>query len=366
MRFAASLPDAEVVDFVPMTEVQKREKKADLFLDGRKIVAEVKSLESDVSPKVERILEPFRQSPHYPVYFGSWPIEEVLARLPNGKDIKRQIYESVTAGVEKIVGDANRQIRATKRSFYLPSARGLLIILNEDIEILDPRFIAHRVGKTLMKRTAAGAPRFDEIEAVWIFGETHRVAVTENAAAVPCLLMPHPLLSDEAVLNVALRLQKPWAEYCGVPLIEMPTATLESLDLQAAPSKDKLRTIADRWRDDYAVTPYLESLTDTELIEYGARVTLELALVQQSPRVTRNAMLRGTRRWADLNEELNRRHVDIRLVRQLADEEGMKFVETPEILERAKVLVEVCDTALDSAEPSRMPARMGEGVRRAE
>ena len=347
LRFAAALPDTELIDSVQMTSEQNRSKKADVFFRNRSIIAEVKSLMTDVSPKIDKVLDPLRETDEYPAYYGTWPIDRVLAQLPNGELLKKQLYEVVSAGVADLVSDANRQIRATKVAFGLPESSGLLIILNDAIAVLDPRMIAHRAGHTLAKRTSEGEVRYPEIGAVWIISEAHRVQINADLQGIPGVIMESPASSAGDLMLFLDEIQPRWAEFEGLPLVVLPESDFGSMKFDATSTSRDDQSLSDVWRAGYSANAYLASLSRDDLVFYAARLTLETALVQQSPTATRNSLLRATRRFAELNEELNRRHIDIRIVRRMADQEGMRFVETAEMRERTGVLADACDTIIE-------------------
>ena len=349
-RFVAGLSYAELVDKLPMTDVQTRAKKVDFFFNNRSIVCEMKSLTADVSAKIDRILEPHRERPEFPGFYGKWPIDAVLERLPDGKDIHKQMYEALTSGIADLVAEANRQIRQTKAAFELPSAHGILLILNDSVAILNPQMIAHRVYKTLIKRTADGQIRYQDVGAILIISEGHRVRLHEQLTAIPILILPHPLVPDEEALNFLSELQKPWAAFEGVPLVEHAESAydgLEYIDAKDVPSEAERITLGELWKREYRDGPYLSNITDDDLVFYGARLSVEMTIIQKSSTVTRFAILRSTRRWADLNEELNRRHIDVWTVRRLAREEGMHFDESAEFWGQTRLLADDCDVCID-------------------
>jgi hypothetical protein len=348
-RFVSTITGAEFVDDVEMTAEQRRAKKVDFFFNERSILCEMKSLTTDVSPKVERVLEPHRERPEFPAFYGKWPITVILERLPDGKDIHKQLYDAVTSGIADLVADANRQIRQTKEAFSLPAARGILLILNDSIAILDPRLIAHRVFRTLIKRTSDGEIRYREIGAVWIIGETHRIQVNQQLIGVPGIIMAHPLLNDDEALTFLSELQTPWAQFARLPLIELPETAYDEFQYTdaAETSKPENVTLSELWRREYRDKPYLSQLTDDELVFYGARLSVEMTTIQKSSTATRHAILRSTRRWAEMNEELNRRRIDVWTVRRLAAAEGMHFNETGEFWEQTKLLADDCDVLID-------------------
>lgn len=190
IAFAKSLPDAECIDELELTPEQRESRKADFFFGGRRIICELKSLKTDTAGKVEKVLEPHKERPEWPIFFGSIEVNKILKYLPDGERINRQIFDAVTSAIKDLVRSANDQIRRTKATFGLPSAGGMLVLLNEFIDVLSPDVIAYRVDELLKKRTPGGELQFPEINAVWVINESHYTQVSPDLQAIPGLIMP--------------------------------------------------------------------------------------------------------------------------------------------------------------------------------
>jgi hypothetical protein len=91
----------------------------------------VKALESDTKHKIDSILKPLLAGEKAPAFYGAWTVEKILRHFPNGAEINREIFEAVTSAIQTLVRKANRQIRDTKSAFGLPTAGGLLVIVND-------------------------------------------------------------------------------------------------------------------------------------------------------------------------------------------------------------------------------------------
>lgn len=276
--FASKVPGCEIIDQLKLTRPQERAEKADLFLDQRTIVAEVKSLRTDTSEKVERILDPYRDHDDFPVFYGEWPVEEVLSRLRNGAELKREIYKAVTSAIPELVRKANRQIRTTKEKFHKPKAKGVLIILNDFVGILTPEIIAHSVQAALRKTNPNKSLQFSEIVCVWIISETHVIELKPGLRAIPGVVMNHPHIEAPEIEAAIMKLQPLWAQYHNVPLFrvdaeggfpKLPFHDIE--DLRRAQAERIPRH--ELWRREYRARPYLRPLSKEKLLEYGGRLT---------------------------------------------------------------------------------------------
>lgn len=314
--FIATLDGAEIIDSIELTPPQRDAEKADLLLTNRTIIGEVKSLSKDTSVKIDSIVEPYRETEDWPLFYMSWPIADILACLPNGEILKRQVYEAVTSAIPELVRKANRQIRSTKQTFGIPEARGLLVVLNDFVGILDPRVVAHAVAVTLSKRNPDGSLQFPEIMGVWIISESHVVQLGRTRAT-PAVIMEHPALAEPSVVEYLSQIQPLWAAFNGLPLVEVPPEAFDGLEFKAGRLTDDADagpiTLSEHWRREYGKRPYLRSLSEEQLLEYGAKLAAESGnqfLVGSLSR--HHERLRGPCRFGDLIEELNFRKIDLR------------------------------------------------------
>jgi hypothetical protein len=326
MKFIRTVPGAEIIDDLPLTPEQQKTKKADVFFDQRTIVAEVKLLATDTAPKVDPILAPYRDTEHWPVFYGQWPISKILAHLPDSKKLHRKIYDAVTTSIAKLVGDANRQIRQTKESFGLPNARGVLVVLNDTIDILKPDVIAYKISETLNKRTPTGAVRFPEILHTWVLSETHAAPITPQLNGLLSVVLDHPLVHDDgSVEKFVSSLHPRWAAYNRIPFFRGEVASGQIGDIPIQPLKELKREPQpvrrqDLWRMQYAANPYLRKLSDDELLAYGGKLTSDVGkgfLVGST--VTREQNMVGMERWTHLLEEINFRGIDLRAMKPHLD-----------------------------------------------
>jgi hypothetical protein len=150
--FAKRVVGSECLDDLPLTPEQRGAEIADFFFSDRQIVCEIKSLKKDTSAKVERILEPHHDRPEWPVFYSPWELSKVLRYLPDSEQITRQIFDAITTAIKELMRKANRQIRETKRTFGIPSAEGVLVILNDLVDVLSPLLIVKRLIKLEKKR----------------------------------------------------------------------------------------------------------------------------------------------------------------------------------------------------------------------
>lgn len=319
--FAKTIPASECIDELPQTTEQRAGKKGDFFFEGRRIICELKNLETDTSPKIRKLLKPLENRPEWPRFYGAWELSKILRKFPDGADINRKVFESTTAAINKAVADANRQVRATKKTFSLPEAGGMLVLANEFIAILSPEVIAHKVHRMLNKRTPGGAPQFPEINMVWMISEKHVADLGSGMTGIPSLLMRQEIPDPMHVENFAESLQPRWAAFHNAPYRCVSGATLSDIqfaknpNLEPPPSNQNL-TRAQLWAREYAANPYLQHISDVRLIKHAGRLFAQLSpgLMKGCSDVQKaeSTSMSLWRLWTHFLHEVNRRGMDMR------------------------------------------------------
>lgn len=215
---------------------ERAAKRADFFFEGRRIVCELKNLETDTSGKLQKILEPLKRRGEWPLFYGLHPLSRILGEFPERAEIEQQVFESTTSAVRKAVADANRQIRATKATYQLPDSGGLLVIANESIGILSPDVIATMVNRTLQKRTPEGGQQFEHINTVWVISEKHVIKLPSGVSGVSSLLLRHRVSDPMNVEDFVESLQPRWAAFHGVAYHEIANIDVAELRFENNPA----------------------------------------------------------------------------------------------------------------------------------
>ncbi|WP_309398411.1 hypothetical protein [Cerasicoccus maritimus] len=125
---------------------------ADYYFEKYNIVAELKTLTQDksddprVQTKLNRLLELWIKDGLIPdPGYGTFKLST--------KDLPRQcqdeIYKVFQKPIHRRIDKANKQIRQTKKHLSYPSAKGLLLLVNEGNYALEIDALAHAVDKIL-------------------------------------------------------------------------------------------------------------------------------------------------------------------------------------------------------------------------
>lgn len=188
IRFLSGLPTAEVIDDLELPLDPDHPRKADFLLAHRQVIVELKTLTDDPSYKVEATADLHRDRDEWPLFYGKVDARKVLRNLPDGEAIYSKMANAIGRSVEAAVRSAEEQITDTRHVLNLPEAAGLLVILNESVDILDPYVVGHRVAQ-LMRRPRTGTSSIEKVDFVWLLFESHSLGVVHGVPAVPSMLI---------------------------------------------------------------------------------------------------------------------------------------------------------------------------------
>ncbi len=315
VRFLDSRPGAVNIEHLKLTSEQRKNQKADYFLENRTVVCELKSLHNDMKEKIDGLLAPVLKSQHAPVFYGEWELEKILRPFPDGEAIKRKIFEAVTSAVWRLFRKANDQIRITKTGFGLPQAGGVLILTNDLVSVLSPQVLGYRLNELFGRKEPDGRFSYPEIEAVWLLTETHLVDIGQGRQSVISLVIHRE--DNSPAVTCLDRMQAPWAAANGMPMMPMKPELLETLQLRevgaAQPSPETV-TRQQSWVLEYRRNPYLRNHSVSELQDYFAKLSpgLTAGLLKGATPHQRQLSYALMSRFSHFLEELRERGLDMK------------------------------------------------------
>ncbi|MDO9437623.1 hypothetical protein [Hydrogenophaga sp.] len=275
-RFIEGLPNAENIDRLALPKDSSNTRKADFLLGNREVIVEMKHLTADPSHKVDATVEKHRDREDFPVFFGTVGVRKVLAHLSDGEDIYRRIVLSLTRSVEDGLRSAEKQIAHTKAVLNLPGSVGLLVVLNESIDILDPGLVGHRVAKH-WRRLQQDGDGASQVAFVWLIFESHVLATVNGRPAVTSMLISGEA-ADRFPWFAAFHhdLSARWAACNNSPYVDGRSPDLRGLKFRSTSEFTKAAptTMArhEIWRKQYRDRPYLRPLSDDELRAKAAEI----------------------------------------------------------------------------------------------
>jgi hypothetical protein len=323
-QFMASLSGVESVDALlpPGSFVGKQ--RADYLVVNRRVVLELKTLKVDPSAKIEAELSQHRNRDDFPLIYGSVELPKILRHLPDGDQINQRIYRNISRSVETAVRGAETQISDTEEIFNLLKPVGLLVLLNESIDVLDPKVVIRKTSELLTRERTDGSMH-TSIDFVWLLFEGHAIETIDSATACPSILLEGPTANSfDWFIPEFNQIQIAWSVFNNTPLrhasveqiADMPFRSTKS-DHATPPEKLKRQEI---WECHYNASPYLRHFNDSDVIDHGTKVYRLLLpyFLKDGPRIPMEQLEPLFIKWSDFLQEsrhrgLNLRHLQDRL-----------------------------------------------------
>lgn len=216
-KFMSSIVGSESIDTLLPPGSFEQKQRADYLLANRRIAVELKTLKADPSPKVEATLSQHRNRNDFPIVYGQVELSEVLQHLPDGDQINQRIYRNISRSIEDAVRNAEAQISDTEEIFHLSKPAGLLVLLNEDIDVLDPHVVAYRVSELLTRQRTDDSVH-TSIDFVWLLFESHALQTIDGPAR-PSILLEGPTAdSFDWFISEFNQIQTAWSAFNNTPL----------------------------------------------------------------------------------------------------------------------------------------------------
>ena len=331
--FARGVNRSDCIDDLPLTPQQKATEIADFFFNDRQVVCEIKSLKKDTSIKVEKILEPHQNRPEWPVFYGAWEVSKILKYLPDSEQITQEIFDAITTAIKELMRKANRQIRETKRTFGIPSAEGVLLILNDLVDILTPIVILKKIVRLYKKRTPDGQAQFPELTITWILSETHYAELSPNLRVFPEIIVPADGADQGSTFKYVSFLCREWAAYNGRPFAQLGGDHIEVIEFESLKEERDLSkkeiTNDEAWRLQYRQQRYLAGLSKDKLILCAEHLFLAITpgMLEGGTEEEKKRLMDLQERLAHFFEEVNLRGMDIREFSPAIKEVGRRLKE---------------------------------------
>lgn len=200
----------ESLDDAAFDQINGSETKADYLLGGRRMIAELKTLNASPLDRTEQRLKERFAEPDAPIVFGTVGVSQVIEGLPDREAISKMMIDMAGRAVRRHLQKANQQIGAMKTRLKLPDAGGLLILMNETEPMIDISAIGYTL-KTAFE-TADGA--YPHITNVWAIVESHRIAMLDGRKGLPHLHV-FKSLERQAELDFIVRMLEAWGHHAG-------------------------------------------------------------------------------------------------------------------------------------------------------
>lgn len=178
-----SMADVESIDAIHARNPPTGRKFADYLAYDRRVIIEVKSLDSDPINKIQRFLDDRFRGRSLEIV-GNTMLSDLFQDIPDGSRLFDELQDRVTKVLEDDIANADRQIRDSKLIFDLKDAIGVTVILNENAFILFPDISTKRIFLTLRKMEA-GAVRYNNTHVAILISESHAIGDYEDQILFP-------------------------------------------------------------------------------------------------------------------------------------------------------------------------------------
>lgn len=309
---------SEEIDNLELPNGFEKNKKADYLLSDRKIIIELKTLKSDTSHKVVKEMNKHEGRKDYPLFYGTQGLQQVLAHLPDGKKINDRIYRNITRSIEDAVSKADKQIESTKTAFDLSDSVGVLVVLNENIEIFTPEVIVQKLSQLLCKKVANNSLEYKNIQYVWLIAESHYCELHDGEQAFISACIEGPSAAVNTWFSPVFdELQKTWAKFNNLPLVITKENKFSTMSFKSATNTQAnsgKATRSDHWRLEYRKRPYLRNLSDKDVYTYGQKVLNEISpnFLKGEKRLSEEKVKKIMIEWTNFLEEANYRGLNLK------------------------------------------------------
>lgn len=220
-RFASFMSSgdfAEDIDALIRSGYLDGLQKADYLAANRSVIIEQKSLDQDIDAKVQIFLDDLVRTcgplDHEQVTLAG--IIDAVAQLPRGNRFRPKLRAILTQRIDDLLAKADKQTRDTRKSFGLPDAIGVVVMLNEHASLIEPDYFHDKAWDMLRKEQAPGHLRYPENQVVILISEAHRVVTRANVEMIPV----ETTLSDAGLQNpaaeaFAIEIRQRWAAFNG-------------------------------------------------------------------------------------------------------------------------------------------------------
>jgi len=319
------LPSAEAIDDLEFPTAFAEKKRADFLIENRKVIIELKSLESDPAHKIDTELKNHRGKKEFPLFYGKLELHKVLKHLPDGEQIQKKIFQKISRSIEQSFREADNQIGATKAILNCPHSSGVLVLLNHDIATLSPGLISSRVSELLTKKDRDGEIHYKNVTSVWFIMENFSLKTKKGAKLLPSIMIDGPSAVLQPELAQMLdRLQNNWALFNNMPYVAAQMEKIsDSNFVHLSEMEQEHRDIRPRhewWRSNYRNSPYLRSLSDDAVLMHGVRIMNFMTpnlLKKNSSKISSDKMAEFLEGWTHCLEEVKFRGLDIKKMREI-------------------------------------------------
>ena len=138
-EFVKSIGGELIESFLPNSP---NVENADYFLERGSIICELKCLEIEYNDRIQNLVDQWMDERRIGQVYGELPFNKIIEGHSDQEELNREALNKIRKAFERVVKEANNQIKETKKYFTLPNSKGLLIIVNLANLVLEPDIAA--------------------------------------------------------------------------------------------------------------------------------------------------------------------------------------------------------------------------------
>lgn len=215
-RFMSSGDFAESIDALTASDNIPGRRKADYLACDRSVIVEQKSIDHDVDAWMNAFLSGFVRQ-HGPLAPGDVTLAEIIdavVKLPAPNPFKRRLRAILTQRIDDYLAEADKQTRDTRLTFSIPTAVGVVVILNEHAPLIEPDYFVDKAWDMFRKELPPGQLRYKENQVALLVSEAHRVLSADGTEMIPIeTIFSDAGLNNPAAARFAEELRWRWAEF---------------------------------------------------------------------------------------------------------------------------------------------------------
>ena len=224
-RFMSLGDFAESIDALTIANHVPGRRKADYLARSRLVIIEQKSIDHDVDAKVRAFLGDLTRQ------YGPLDIEHItlagiinaVAKLPPRNPFRHRLRAILTQRIDDYLAEADKQTCDTRQTFSIPAAVGVVVVLNEHAQLIEPDYFVDKAWDMLRKEMEPGRLRYPENQVTLLISEAHRIPSTDGSEMIPVeTIFSDAGLSNPAAVSFGEELRQRWAEFNHAGASEWP------------------------------------------------------------------------------------------------------------------------------------------------
>jgi hypothetical protein len=207
---------AESIDALTIANHVPGRRKADYLACSRSIIIEQKSIDHDVDAKVSAFLDDLTRQ-HGPLDIEhitlAGIIGEVARLLPRNR-FRPRLRAILTQRIDDYLAEADKQTRDTRLTFSIPAAVGVVVVLNEHAQLIEPDYFVDKAWDMLRKELEPGRLRYPGNQVAILISEAHRIPSADGSEMIPVeTIFSEAGPNIPAAESFAEKLRRRWAEF---------------------------------------------------------------------------------------------------------------------------------------------------------